>query len=74
MPPTLEPDIATRIEAMRHEVHENGESVLSYEELRVLCYEADLPLNQWEAVAQLAISESWSFTFFPDHSVRFARL
>ena len=59
---------------MRREIQENGESIVGCEELRVLCDDVVLPSNQWEAVAQIAIIEGWSFTFFPDCSVRFARL
>lgn len=30
--------------------------------------------QRWEMIADLAINEGWSFTFFPDDSVRFAKL
>ena len=59
---------------MRREIKENGESVISYEDFNVLCVDASLPRNHWDAVAKIAIDESWSFTFYPDRSVRFAPL
>jgi hypothetical protein len=43
------------------------------EELRVLCADVVLVSNQWGAIAKIAINEGWSFTFFPDRSVRFAK-
>ena len=59
---------------MRHEVDQYGESIVRSDELRVLCADVVLPGNQWDAIAEIAISEGWSFTYFPDGSVRFAKL
>ena len=67
------PALKTQIERMRRDVQANGECIVQCDELRVLC--ADAPAsNQWDAIAKIAIDERWSFTFFPDGSVRFAML
>jgi hypothetical protein len=68
------PTLKSQIETMRREVQESGESVVRCEELRVLCADVVLVSNQWDAIAKIAINEGWSFTFFPDGSVRFAKL
>lgn len=59
---------------MRHDVQLRGECIVPYDELNTLCAEAIPPRNQWEEIAKIAIDEGWSFTFFPDRSVRFAML
>lgn len=40
----------------------------------MLCPEGESATNQWNAIAKIAIDEGWSFTFFPNGSVRFAKL
>jgi len=59
---------------MRREIQQFGESIVTCEGLRVLCENEVLASNQWNAIAKIAISEEWSFTFFPNGSVRFAKL
>ncbi len=66
--------LKSQVENVRHEIHECGESVVGCEELRVLCPDEVLTSNQWDAIAKIAISEGWSFTYLPDGSVRFAKL
>ncbi len=59
---------------MRHEIQENGESIVRCQELRVLCADEVSGSGLWNAIAKIAINEGWSFTFFPDGSIRFAKL
>lgn len=59
---------------MRRDVRVRGECIVRYDELRVFCADVFPPINYWEAIAKIAIDEGWSFTFFPDRSVRFASL
>lgn len=59
---------------MRDAILEYGECVVGRDQLRMLCPEGESATNQWNAIAKIAIDEGWSFTFFPDGSVRFAKL
>jgi hypothetical protein len=59
---------------VRQEIQEHGESVVGCEELRVLCPDEVPVSTQWSAIAELANSEGWSFTYFPNGSVGFAKL
>jgi hypothetical protein len=59
---------------MRHDVQVRGECIVPYEELSALYAEAIPPRNQWEEIAKIAIDEGWSFSFYPDRSVRFTML
>ena len=68
------PALESQIETMRRDVQELGECIVSYDALSALCADALPPRNQWEEIAKIAIDEGWSFTFFPDRSVRFAKL
>lgn len=68
------PALESQIETMRHDVQVRGECIVPYEELSALCADAVSPRNQWEEIAKIAIDEGWSFSFFPDRSVRFAML
>jgi hypothetical protein len=67
------PTLKSQVERIRHEIQEYGESIVGCEELRVLCVNEASESGQWNVIAQIAISEGWSFTFFPDGSVRFAK-
>jgi hypothetical protein len=66
--------LESQIETMRRDVQVRGECIVRYDELRALCADALPPRNQWEEIAKIAIDENWSFTFYPDRSVRFAPL
>ena len=68
------PALESQIETMRRDVQIRGECIVSYDALSSLCADALPPRNQWEEIAKIAIDEGWSFTFFPDRSVRFAKL
>lgn len=68
------PVLESQIETMRSAVQLRGECVVPYHELSALCANALPPRNEWEEIAKIAIDEGWSFTFFPDDSVRFAKL
>jgi hypothetical protein len=59
---------------VRQEIKEYGESVVGCDELRVLCPDEVPASTQWNAIARIARSEGWSFTFFPNGSVAFASL
>jgi hypothetical protein len=66
--------LQSEIERIRSEIKGSGESIVACEELRVLCEEEVPVSDQWNALAKIAINEKWSFTFFPNGSVRFANL
>ena len=68
------PVLASQIETMRRAVQVRGECIVPYNELSALCAHALPPRNQWEEIAKIAIDEGWRFTFFPNRSVRFAKL
>lgn len=59
---------------MRAEIERSGETLLGPGELNLLCRGESLEGRRWKMVAQIAVNEGWSFTFFPDDSVRFAKL
>lgn len=61
------------VDHIRQKIGERGECIVSRVEVRALCAEELATPNTWNAIAGLAIAERWSFTFFPDGSVRFAR-
>lgn len=59
---------------MRSEIERSGESLLEPGELTVLSQGEISGDYRWKTIAEIAINEGWSFTFFPDDSVRFAKL
>ena len=59
---------------MRAEIEQSGETLLEFSELNLLCRGGILDRDRWKVVAEIAINEGWSFTFFPDDSVRFSKL
>ena len=61
------------IERIRNEISERGESTVSAKELRRF-YDDATATEQWGHIAKLAIDEHWTFTFFPDGAIRFAKL
>ena len=67
------PTLKSQVEKIRNEIEEYGESIVGCDELRVLCLGELVQNGQWEAIAKISINEGWSFTFFPDGSVRFAK-
>ena len=59
---------------MRAEIEQAGETLLEPGELNLL-HRGELSGDQrWKTIAEIAINEGWSFTFFPDDTVRFAKL
>jgi hypothetical protein len=68
------PTLKSQVEIVRQEIQEYGESVVGCEELRVLCPDEVPVSTQWNAIARIAESEGWSFTYFPNGSVGFANL
>lgn len=59
---------------MRAEIERSGETLLEPGELNLLCRGEISDDHRWKIIAEIAINERWSFTFFPDDSVRFAKL
>jgi hypothetical protein len=62
-----------QIEKIRADIEVLGESILPIAELRQLCPELGTS-DQWEQIANIAITERWAFTFFPNGDVRFEKL
>ena len=63
-----------RVLRMRSEIEQSGETLLEPGELNLLCRNEISDDSRWKLIAELAINEGWSFTFFPDDRVRFAKL
>jgi hypothetical protein len=58
---------------LRHQIEQDGEAIVG--EMELLAFSWDTSGHgQWDFIAQIAIQESWSFTFFPNGDVRFAKL
>jgi hypothetical protein len=67
------PAFAAHIGKIRHEIEQYGEALISEPELRALSGESS-ERGQWNVIAAMAITERWSFTFFPNGGIRFAKL
>ena len=63
-----------RIQRMRSEIEQSGETLLEAGEINLLCRNEISGDRRWNMIVDLAIKEGWSFTFLPDDSVRFAKL
>ena len=63
-----------RIQRMRTEIDQAGETLLAPEELDLLRGDDSSDDQIWKAIVEIASREGWSFTFFPDDRVRFAKL
>jgi hypothetical protein len=63
----------TQVATIREEILSRGESIANCAKLLVLCPEVAIS-GQWGEIARIAITERWSFTFFPNGDVRFAPL
>jgi len=59
---------------MRDEIQANGETIVGCHEIQILCADNVSANGQWNTIAKIAVNEHWSFTFFPNGSVRFAKL
>ena len=66
--------IDPRVQRMRAEIERSGETLLQPGELNLLCRGEILDIQRWKMVAEIAVNEGWSFTFFSDDSVRFSKL
>jgi len=71
--PDEEAMVNTQVAVIRDEIRLHGESIADCAKLLVLCPEVAVS-GQWGEIAQIAIREGWSFTFFPNGDVRFAPL
>jgi hypothetical protein len=65
--------INSQVATIREEIRTYGESIANCAKLLVLCPDVAIS-GQWGEIAKIAISEQWSFTFFPNGDVRFAPL
>ena len=63
-----------RIQRMRAQIEQSGEMLLEAKELNQLYSGEPSEDQRWKTIAEIAINEHWSFTFFPDDKVRFAKL
>jgi hypothetical protein len=63
-----------RVQKMRAEIEQHGETLLEPGELNLLCRGDLSDDRRWNTIAEIAINEGWSFTFYPDDSVLFSRL
>lgn len=72
-PLTEEAMLNIQIATIRAEIEAQGESIANCAKLFVLCPDVAIS-GQWGEIAKIAISENWSFTFFPNGDVRFASL
>ena len=68
-----ETHVEPQVQRIRAEIEQSGESILQQTDLTALC-RSEISEYRWNVLAKIAISEGWSFTFFPDGRVRFARL
>ena len=59
---------------MRTEIEQSGETLLEPGELNLLCLDEVWDDYRWNIIAEIAINEGWSFTFFPDDTVQFSKL
>lgn len=66
--------IEGQLQRMRVDIEQFGESILSNKEVIALCQFDVAGERQWSLIAKIAINEGWSFTFYPDGRVRFAKL
>ena len=63
-----------RVQRMRAEIEQSGETVLEPGELTLLDRGELSEDQRWKTITEIAINEGWSFTFFPDDTVRFSKL
>lgn len=66
----MRPTLKSQVQRIRDEIHGCGESIVDREQLYVLCPES----SRWNEIAKIAMVEGWSFTFFPNGSIRLAKL
>lgn len=67
------PALDAHIRRIRHEIEEAGEAIVGEKELQAYAG-GGTGRSQWDVIAKMAIAEGWTFTFFPNGSVRFAKL
>ena len=63
-----------RIQKMRTEIEQSGEALLEPGELNLFHRDELSEDQRWKTIAKIAMTEGWSFTFFPDDTVRFSKL
>ena len=59
---------------MRAEIEQSGETVLEPGELNLLDRAEVSEDQRWKTITEIAVNEGWSFTFFPDDTIRFSKL
>jgi len=62
-----------QIATIREEIRVTGQSIANCDKLLALCPDVSSS-GQWGEIAKIAIAEQWSFTFFPNGDVCFAKL
>jgi hypothetical protein len=73
LPPSQQAELNAQVAIIRAEILERGESVATCGTLILLCPHVAIS-GQWGEIARIAITEHWSFSFFPNGDVRFANL
>jgi hypothetical protein len=66
--------VKNQVDRIRAEIDRHGESIVGCDDLRMLCLGEAIPSEQFNRVSDIAQQENWSFAFFKDGTVRFARL
>jgi hypothetical protein len=66
--------VKDQVERIRSEIDLRGESTVESDDLRMLCLGEAIPSEQFNRVSDIAQQENWSFAFFKDGTVRFAKL
>jgi hypothetical protein len=67
------PTLKSQVRRIRAEIQTQGASTVSCDQLRLLCPDVSVS-GQWNEIAKISMGEGWSFTFFPNGSIRLANL
>ena len=73
LPPSKHTERNQQLVTIRDEIRAHGESVATCGKQILLCPHVATS-GQWNEIARIAITEKWSFSFFPNGDVRFANL
>ena len=65
---------SSQLAAMRREIERNGEAVVRWAELQLLCPDGLTVSEQFHCIAEIARDEKWSFAFLPDKTISFSSL
>src|ERR1039457_1130380 len=70
---SMRPTLKSQVRRIRAEIQAQGASTVNGEQLRLLCPDVSVS-GQWNEIAKISMVEGWSFTFFPNGSIRLANL